>query len=45
MKDSKTDGKSRRRWEKPEIRSLKFRQTLGGTTQGQLEGFPWDGSM
>ncbi len=35
---------NKNKWKKPEIRSLKFKQTLGGSTVGEFEGFPYDGS-
>lgn len=45
MNNHKNKGLDRKKWGKPEIKSLKFSQTLGGGTPGEFEGFPYDGSQ
>ena len=32
-------------WKKPELKSLKFNQTLGGKNAGDFEGWTYDGSI
>lgn len=45
MKNQKSNCVERKKWEKPKINSLSFRQTLGGNNPTYYEGFPDDGSI
>jgi len=45
MKKPDKDSVGKEKWEKPAIKSLKFRKTQGGQTSNEAEGIPWDGSI